>query len=421
MTTLVLTTSYPLGLGSVSGSFVREVLHGLAPLGFRFEVVTPAGAPGTDRAGGPAATLEVDGGGAVVAEGLPARSATGIAVRAARYPGWRFRSGLAHARGIPDTLATEPWKWALVPGLVGALWRAAEARIEEGGIELVWSHWMIPCGVLGAALAKRHRIPHLATAHGADVCWLERATRVPGARRALAALWSRSALVAPAARTARRVAAALGCSDVGVLPLPSSLAASEPAAGTPRLLFLGRFEPIKGPDLLLEALAALPGGLYAGVTLAGGGHLEPALRQRSATLATPVRFPGVVGGEEKREALAAAHAVVLPSRRLADGRAEGLPHAAIEALAAGRPVVAPREGALADLVAETGAGVLYDAPTRDSGRVRALADALRALAEAPGRLRDLAARARAAGEAFRAPGSLAPWSVRLKAAAERRA
>ena len=46
MTTLVLTTSYPLEPWSVSGSFVRETLRGLVPMGFRFEVVTPAAPPG---------------------------------------------------------------------------------------------------------------------------------------------------------------------------------------------------------------------------------------------------------------------------------------------------------------------------------------------------------------------------------------
>ncbi len=397
MKALVLTTSYPVRPRSVSGAFVRDLLRGLVPLGLSFEVVTPA-----------------------AAEPNPLPREPGIAVHEAPYRGDRFLGGLAHARGIPETLAAEPWKWALVPGLLGALEHVAERRIEETGCDLLWSHWLLPCGAIGARLARRHGVPHLATAHGADVCWLERLVKVPGARLALASLWSQSALVAPAARTARRVGEALGRPDVEVATLPASVPSSEPEAGPPRLLFLGRFEPIKGPDLLLEALALLPSGLFRDLTLAGAGSLEGALRERSARLAIPTRFPGVVEGARKATAFSESHAVVLPSRRLRDGRGEGLPHAAIEALAAGRPLVAPREGALADLVAQSGAGVLYDAPAEDEGRVRALARVLLDLARRPEVLRGLCARARSAGEAFRTPRALLPWNERLLLCAGRR-
>jgi glycosyltransferase involved in cell wall biosynthesis len=378
----------------VSGAFVRETLRGLVPLGFRFEVIVPASAAP----------------GAAVPE-------PGIVVRETPHPGFRLRGGLAHSRGIPETLAAQPWKWALVPGLARSLERAAARALEESGCDLVWSHWLLPCGAIGARLARRHGVPHLATAHGADVRLLERLARVPGARAALRALWEESARVAPAARTARRVGDSLGRTDVGVAPLPSCVTPSEPAAGPPRLLFLGRFEPIKGPDLLLEAMALLPRGLFRDLTLAGAGSLEPALRERAARLALPVRFAGVVEGERKAWALAAAHAVVVPSRRLRCGRGEGLPQAAVESLAAGRPFVAPREGALADLASESGAGVLYDAPAGDGGRVRALAGALLDLGSQAERLRDLCARARVAGERFRSPQALNPWREHLVRAA----
>jgi glycosyltransferase involved in cell wall biosynthesis len=391
---LVLATSYPVRAQSVSGAFVREMLRGLVPLGWSFEVVTPAAAaPGA----------------------LPPEP--GITVFEAPYRGARLRGGLAHHRGIPETLAAEPWKWMLAPGLAGALARGAEHRLAAAPFDLIWSHWLLPCGAIGARFARRHGIPHLATAHGADVCWLERAARVPGVGAALARLWSRSALVAPAERTARRVAVALRRGEVRVAPLPAAIPASEPPAGMPRLLFLGRFEPIKGPDLLLDALAALPGGLYRDLTLAGAGSLGDGLRARSARLPIPARFAGVVEGERKSAALADAHLVVLPSRRLRDGRGEGLPHAAVEALAAGRPLVAPCEGALGDLVAASGAGVLYDAPASDAGRVRSLARVLIDLGRSPERLRGLAARARAAGDAFRAPRALGAWNDALRACA----
>jgi glycosyltransferase involved in cell wall biosynthesis len=398
MKALVLTTSYPVRPRSLSGAFVRDLLRGLVELGWHFEVITPAAAgPGSPPAD------------------------PGIEVREVSYAGQRLRGGLAHSRGIPDGLSAEPWKWALAPALVRSMICAAEQRLAQTGFDLLWSHWLIPAGAIGAWLARRHRIPHLATAHGADVSWLERMVRVPGAARVLASLWSDSTLVAPAARTARRVGGALARPDVGVCALPAAVSPCEPRAFPPRLLFLGRFEPIKGPDLLLQSLALLPAGLFGDVTLAGAGSLEAALRERAARLPMPARFAGVLEGAPKARALVESHALVVPSRRLRDGRAEGLPHVALEALAAGRPVIAPREGALADLVAESGAGVLYDAPAHDEGRVRALAGALHDLGTRPEALARLSARARSAGAAFRPPHALVPWQQRLSLCAGARA
>ncbi|TMQ54822.1 MAG: hypothetical protein E6K72_07240 [Candidatus Eisenbacteria bacterium] len=76
MKALVLTTSYPVRPLSLSGAFVREMLRGLVPFGWSFEVVTPAAAPPSGVAAEP-----------------------GIAVREAHYGGARMRGGLAHSRG----------------------------------------------------------------------------------------------------------------------------------------------------------------------------------------------------------------------------------------------------------------------------------------------------------------------------------
>jgi glycosyltransferase involved in cell wall biosynthesis len=50
--------------------------------------------------------------------------------------------------------------------------------------------------------------------------------------------------------------------------------------------------------------------------------------------------------------------VVVPSRVLADGRHEGLPLVLIEALAAGRPVIASDTGATAELIEHGCSGLL---------------------------------------------------------------
>ena len=109
MKALVLTTSWPMARGNTSGSFVRDLLRGLVTAGWAFEVVTPA----------LAATRE------------PLAAERGIEVHPAPYWGETWNGGLAHRRGLPETLASEPWKWALVPGLWLAMERAARRRIEH--------------------------------------------------------------------------------------------------------------------------------------------------------------------------------------------------------------------------------------------------------------------------------------------------
>lgn len=126
--------------------------------------------------------------------------------------------------------------------------------------------------------------------------------------------------------------------------------ASERVAGSRTILFLGRLVPEKRPALLLDALAHLPADVE--VVLAGDGPLEPELRIAASAFGDRVRLPGWLDAEARRNALARASVVVLPS---AD---EAMPVAVLEALASGVPVVATPVGAIPELL--DGLGVLLD-------------------------------------------------------------
>ncbi len=123
------------------------------------------------------------------------------------------------------------------------------------------------------------------------------------------------------------------------------------------VLFLGRLESRKGVDLLVgaqERAAAL--GRRPHLLIAGpdAGMRDTIARQvAAADAAAPVTMPGLVSGDEKLAALAAADLFVLPAT------GEGMSMALLEALAAGVPVVAAREAPLLPLEA-AGAVVLSD-------------------------------------------------------------
>jgi len=73
---------------------------------------------------------------------------------------------------------------------------------------------------------------------------------------------------------------------------------------------------------------------------------------RSVGLSQQFEMRGWVRGEAKLRALAEADLLVLPSRR------EGFPNVLLEAMAAGRPVLASAVGAVPELVLHNDTGLL---------------------------------------------------------------
>jgi len=140
----------------------------------------------------------------------------------------------------------------------------------------------------------------------------------------------------------------------------------------------------KGHDVLLRAAAMLaPSNPELSFTIAGDGPRAGELREMAGRLgvADRVRFTGHV--EDVPALLARGDAFVLPSL------SEAFPNAAIEAMAAGLPVVASAVGGLLDLVDHGRTGLLV--PPSDPG---SLARAIASLVEDPARAARLGAAAR---------------------------
>jgi glycosyltransferase involved in cell wall biosynthesis len=168
------------------------------------------------------------------------------------------------------------------------------------------------------------------------------------------------------------------------VPLPEL---PDPALEQPgRILFLGRPEPAKGIDELLDAVARLaPRFPYLTLAIGGEGDLERVrLRAEELGIAERVELLGWVGPERRDAELARASVFCLPSH------AEGLPMSMLEAMAAARAVVVSRVGGIPETIEDQDNGLLV--PPRD---VTALAAALgQALGDGALRAR-LARRARA--------------------------
>jgi glycosyltransferase involved in cell wall biosynthesis len=132
----------------------------------------------------------------------------------------------------------------------------------------------------------------------------------------------------------------------------------------------GRLSEEKGFATAVEAaaIARVP------LKIAGDGPLEAELNARAVALNAPVELLGRLAAPELARLVRGAAMAVVPSVG-----GDVMPYAALEAMAAGLPVVASRSGSLPEVVGEERC-----VPRRDPG---ALAAAMRALHASPDRRR----------------------------------
>lgn len=169
------------------------------------------------------------------------------------------------------------------------------------------------------------------------------------------------------------------------IPLDSFLRTRRPAPphlgskGKPVLLTLARLHAQKGLGYLIEAAALLPDATFA---IAGEGPDRAALEAQARALGLADRVIFLGQRQDVRELLAGCDAFVLPSLW------EGLPVSILEAMAAGKPVIASEIPGNDEAVVHGITGLLV--PPRDPV---ALADAIRSVVADPA----LAARLGTAG------------------------
>ena len=150
------------------------------------------------------------------------------------------------------------------------------------------------------------------------------------------------------------------------------------------ILTVANLRPEKAHEVLLAAAVELrPRHPYLHFLIAGDGPRAAELQALATSLGLDAQVTFLGHREDVPALLAQADVFVLPSR------SEAFPNGAIEAMAAGLPVIASRVGGLLDLVDEGRTGLLV--PPDDPG---ALAAAIESLIVSPVRAEMLGASAR---------------------------
>jgi glycosyltransferase involved in cell wall biosynthesis len=177
---------------------------------------------------------------------------------------------------------------------------------------------------------------------------------------------------------------------LSVIPLgvdDARFAAAEPSLlpgiPRPRIGFVGRLEPVKGLDVLLDAFQLLT--TSASLVIAGEGsekgRLLPRLRALGVHVLPPVSYENMPAVLKGLDVLVLPSVTILPLHREQFGRV------LVEAMAAGVPVVGSSSGAIPEVIGDAGLVV----PERDP---RVLAQAIERVLTEPGLRQTLVERGR---------------------------
>ena len=236
---------------------------------------------------------------------------------------------------------------------------ATDDAVAAGPTKHMLALWALPSGHWARNTAKKTGVPYSVWTLGSDIWTLG---KIPLLRNYMGKVLREADKCysdgIKLAEDTRRIAGR----EVQFLPSTRRIGRvrSEPprAAAPYRLLFLGRWHPNKGIDLLLEALGLLDDTDWQRIEtieICGGGPLEPLVIagvERLRVLGRPVQLRGYLDKDAAEEAIARADYLLIPSR------IESIPVVFSDAMKLGCCVVVMPVGDLPSMLSEHPVGVV---------------------------------------------------------------
>lgn len=258
----------------------------------------------------------------------------------------------------------------LINSYFGQGMAAGRKLARDFGPDIIHAEWFIPSGLLAQRISHSVKKPYTVRSLGSDVLVLGKKTlfkpfiRFTG-KRAHACFADGFGLSREVSRITGRdcafVATTTPSDEYKNIPFPET-------GETFNILTIGRLHPVKGQDVLIDAIKiASDQGINIKATLAGEGPMyrDLMLKIDNLDLAKRVFLTGKISNEEIVQILSEIHAVVIPSR------SESIPLVLAEALQAAKPLIVSDAGDMGMLVQKYGLGLVFH-----SGDSRELAGCL---------------------------------------------
>ncbi len=244
-------------------------------------------------------------------------------------------------------------------------WTRKAMASQRHRVSVIHAHYAYPEAFAASMFAEKWNIPLVITVHGSDINVIAR----DGARRHLIAdtLRKADAVVTVSEKLKEKVITLTG-RQKGVYHIPNGMDPTRFYPGSQSrarkklgvshwkkiIVFVGRLEPVKGLDKLIQAVSELEANV--GLILVGNGSLKKALTRHVQELGMEERilFCGAIEHHCLVDYFQAADLLALASY------SEGWPTIILEAMACGTPVVSPAVGGVPEIITNDSLGVLTE-------------------------------------------------------------
>ena len=337
----IITSSFPRHQGDYQGNFIYHQAHGQVERGNEVHVICPH------------------------ISGLPFHEIMdGIIVH--RFPyfyPYRFQC-LSSNTGMYTAL-----RQSFLAGLQLPLFLISELLctwwvIHRYRIELIHSHWFVPSGLVGAAIAFIERKPHVLTSHVLDANLFG---KFRFSLPVLSAIVASADLITTNSRYTKQQIEALvplqcPCRVIPMGVSPSNNPPSQKNSHNHTILFVGRLVEWKGIDTLIRSMTIVRKAIPdSRLNIVGEGLLREPLRRlvQDTGLTDAVCFCGRLSDEDLIKHYDSASILVLPSRAFQGLVMEGLGVVLLEAMSQGIPVIGSNIGGIPDIIDDGRNGFLF--------------------------------------------------------------
>jgi glycosyltransferase involved in cell wall biosynthesis len=337
----ILTSSFPRFPGDFQGNFVYHQARGQVERGNEVHVICPhiPGAPFHETLNG------------IIVHRFPYF-----------YP-YRFER-LSSETGMYSALRHSLLAVLQLPIFLLIEWYYSSIIICRERIDLVHSHWIVPSGLVGAAVAFIWRKPHIITSHVLDANLFGKfrffIPILSVIVRSADMITTNSTYTKQQIEGLVRLSCPIRVIPMGVNPPDSPLVPGESCRNT--VLFVGRLVEWKGVDTLIRSMAGVRKVIPdSQLNIVGDGPLRDSLQHlvEDTGLTGSVRFYGKVNNEDLSKLYDSALVFVLPSRSYQGLVMEGLGVVLLEAMSHGVPVIGSNVGGIPDIIEDGKNGFLF--------------------------------------------------------------